>query len=459
MTLCCGPFSLSYTPRVFPPSNRRNFFFSLVIAGTLGSVLTATALRAASGSKDTYEELETFASIMAIVQRHYVDEVGSHDLVEGAVKGMVSSLDPHSSYLTPEGYKELQIETHGEFGGLGIELTVRDSLLTIVTPIDGTPAYRAGVKPGDQIIKINDDMTMDMPLQQAVERMRGKPGSKVRLSLKRKGVSDLVDVELTREVIHIKSVRGPRLVDGKYAYVKLTGFQDGSSEELVAALDKLDKQKKGGVDGIILDLRYNPGGLLTQAVSISDLFLDAGLIVRVNGRMESQTTSYFAKNDGTRRMVPMIVMVNEGSASASEIVAGAMQDHRRALIVGVKSFGKGSVQTILPLGDDTALRLTTARYYTPSGRSIHEQGIDPDVVVEAAKFDPDAKDDTLRSRDDFDLKNDLQLKKAVELMGTWKGDVVRNGGISGFDVPEKVKMAEADAKPSGETALKKAHSH
>ena len=459
MTLCCGPFSLSYTPRVFPPSNRRNFFFSLVIAGTLGSVLTATALRAASGSKDTYEELETFASIMAIVQRHYVDEVGSHDLVEGAVKGMVSSLDPHSSYLTPEGYKELQIETHGEFGGLGIELTVRDSLLTIVTPIDGTPAYRAGVKPGDQIIKINDDMTMDMPLQQAVERMRGKPGSKVRLSLKRKGVSDLVDVELTREVIHIKSVRGPRLVDGKYAYVKLTGFQDGSSEELVAALDKLDKQKKGGVDGIILDLRYNPGGLLTQAVSISDLFLDAGLIVRVNGRMESQTTSYFAKNDGTRRMVPMIVMVNEGSASASEIVAGAMQDHRRALIVGVKSFGKGSVQTILPLGDDTALRLTTARYYTPSGRSIHEQGIDPDVVVEAAKFDPDAKDDTLRSRDDFDLKNDLQLKKAVELMGTWKGDVVKNGGISGFDVPEKVKMAGADAKPSGETALKKAHSH
>ena len=448
MTLCCGPFSLSYTPRVFPPSNRRNFFFSLVIAGTLGSVLTATALRAASGSKDTYEELETFASIMAIVQRHYVDEVSTHDLVEGAVKGMVSSLDPHSSYLTPEGYKELQIETHGEFGGLGIELTVRDSLLTIVTPIDGTPAYRAGVKPGDQIIKINDDMTMDMPLQQAVERMRGKPGSKVRLSLKRKGVSDLVDVELTREVIHIKSVRGPRLVDGKYAYVKLTGFQDGSSEELVAALDKLDKQKKGGVDGIILDLRYNPGGLLTQAVSISDLFLDAGLIVRVNGRMESQTTSYFAKNDGTRRMVPMIVMVNEGSASASEIVAGAMQDHRRALIVGVKSFGKGSVQTILPLGDDTALRLTTARYYTPSGRSIHEQGIDPDVVVEAAKFDPDAKDDTLRSRDDFDLKHDAQLRKAVETMGTWKGDIVRIGGVKGFGIPESAK---AEAKPGKES--------
>ncbi len=439
---------------MFPPSNRRNFLLSLAVAGALGSLLTATALRAASASKDTYEELETFASIMAIVQRHYVDEVGSHDLVEGAVKGMVASLDPHSSYLTPEGYKELQIETHGEFGGLGIELTVRDSLLTIVTPIDGTPAFRAGIKPGDQIIKINDDMTMDMPLQEAVEKMRGKPGSKVRLSLKRKGVDDLVDVELTREVIHIRSVRAPRLVDGRYAYVKLTGFQDGSSEELVEALDKLDKQKKGGVDGIILDLRYNPGGLLTQAVSISDLFLDAGLIVRVNGRMESQTTSYFAKEDGTRRMVPMIVLVNEGSASASEIVAGAMQDHKRALIVGVKSFGKGSVQTILPLGEDTALRLTTARYYTPSGRSIHEHGIDPDVVVEPAKVDPEAKDDKLRSRDDFDLESDAQLRKAVETMRTWKGDLVRIGGVAGFQLSEETK-AEAAAAAARTTA--KAH--
>jgi len=444
---------------VFPPSNRRNFFVSLVVAGALGSVLTATAIRAASTSKDTYEELETFASILAIVQRHYVDEVPSHNLVEGAIKGMVASLDPHSSYLTPEGYKELQIETHGEFGGLGIELTVRDSLLTIVTPIDGTPAYRAGIKPGDQIIKINDDMTMDMPLQAAVDKMRGKPGSKVRLSLKRKGVSDLVDVELTREIIHIKSVRGGKLVDGKYAYVRLTGFQDGSSEELAEALDKLDKQKKGGVEGIILDLRYNPGGLLTQAVSISDLFLDAGLIVRVNGRMESQTTSYFAKAESTRRMVPMIVMVNEGSASASEIVAGAMQDHRRALIVGVKSFGKGSVQTILPLGDDTALRLTTARYYTPSGRSIHEHGIDPDVVVEAAKPDPDAKDDTLRTRDDFDLKRDTQLRQAVELMGTWKGDVTRIGGTAGFKLPEGAQAAAlaAQTAESGEAAAAKAH--
>lgn len=453
---CCGPNPLCYTPRVFSPSKRRNSLVSLAIAAALGSALTASALRAASGPKDTYEELETFASILAIVQRHYVDEVSSHDLVEGAVKGMVASLDPHSSYLTPEGYKELQIETHGEFGGLGIELTVRDSLLTIVTPIDGTPAFRAGVKPGDQIIKIDDVMTIDMPLQQAVERMRGKPGSKVRLSLKRKGEDDLVDVDLTREIIHIRSVRGARLVDGRYAYVRLTGFQDESSEELAAALDKVDKQKKGGVDGIILDLRYNPGGLLTQAVSISDLFLDAGLIVRVNGRMESQTTSYFAKADGTRRMVPMIVLVNEGSASASEIVAGAMQDHRRALVLGVKSFGKGSVQTILPLGDDTALRLTTARYYTPSGRSIHEHGIDPDVVVEPTKLDPDTKDDTLRSRDDFDLKNDVQLRRALEIMTTWKGDIVKIGGIAGFDLPETERVT-ATAGPSGEAATAEPH--
>jgi carboxyl-terminal processing protease len=275
----------------------------------------------------------------------------------------------------------------------------------------------------------------------------------VRLSLKRKGVNDLVDVELTREVIHIKSVRAPRLVENRYAYVKLTGFQDGSSDELVDALDNLDKQKKGGVDGIILDLRFNPGGLLTQAVSISDLFLDAGLIVRVNGRMESQTTSYFAKDEGTRRIVPMIVIVNEGSASASEIVAGAMQDHKRALIVGVKSFGKGSVQTILPLGDETALRLTTARYYTPSGRSIHEHGIDPDVVVEAAKIDPDEKDDTLRSRDDFDLSRDPQLRKAVELMKTWKGDIVRIGGVAGFGVPVATAKAPA-ATPEKQAAAR-----
>ena len=260
------PSAPCYAPRVKQPSSRRNFLLSLSLAAALGSLFTATVLKAAPGAKDSYEDLETFASILAIVQRHYVDEVPTHDLVEGAIKGMVGSLDPHSSYLTPEDYKELQIETHGEFGGLGIELTVRDGLLTIVTPIDGTPAWRAGIKPGDQIIKIGDEMTMDMPMQGAVDRMRGKPGSKVRLSLKRKGVSDLVDVELTREIIHIKSVRGPRLVDGRWAYVKLTGFQDGSSDELVEALDKLDKQKKGGVDGIILDLRYNPGGLLTQAV-------------------------------------------------------------------------------------------------------------------------------------------------------------------------------------------------
>lgn len=451
----------------------------MALAGALGSALTATALRAAPGAKDTYDELETFASILAIVQRHYVEEPATHDLVEGAVKGMVASLDPHSAYLTPEDYKELQIETHGEFGGLGIELTVRDGLLTIVTPIDGTPAWRAGIKPGDQILKIGDDLATDMPMQAAVDRMRGKPGSKVRLSLKRKGVSDLVDVELTREVIHIKSVRGPRLVDDRWAYVKLTGFQDGSSDELAEALDKLDKRKKGGVDGIILDLRYNPGGLLTQAVSISDLFLDAGLIVRVNGRSESQTSSYFAKADGTRRMVPMIVLVNEGSASASEIVAGAMQDQKRALIVGLKSFGKGSVQTILPLGDDTALRLTTARYYTPSGRSIHEHGIDPNVVVEqdrppvgksgkssksdksgkASGDDDDDEEDLPRSRDDFDLKKDAQLREAVRLMGTWKGDVTKIGGVAGFILPEGAEAAAtaAASAESGEASIVKSH--
>jgi len=430
---------------VFSSGSRKLFLASLAIVGAVSGLLTATALRAASAPKDTYENLETFAGIMAIVQRHYVDEVGTKDLVEGAIRGMIASLDPHSAYLTPEGYKELQIETRGEFGGLGIELTVRDSILTIVTPIDDTPAFRAGIKPGDQIIKIDDDLSVELPLQQAVEKMRGKPGTKVRLSIKRKGVSDLIDFELTREVIHIRSVRGSRLVDGRYAYVRLTGFQEASATELGEALAKLDRQGKGGVEGIVLDLRYNPGGLLNQAVSVTDLFLDAGLVVRIDGRIENQSTKFFAQADGTRRAVPMVILINEGSASASEIVAGALQDHERALIVGSRSFGKGSVQTILPLGENTALRLTTARYYTPSGRSIHEQGIEPDVVVEMDEPEPlpEGAEPPLRSRDDFDIDGDAQLRKAFEMIRTWRGDIARIGGVAGFTVPAKTAGAAA----------------
>jgi len=453
---------------VLQPKKPRKLILTTIVAGAFtAGILSSSALRAAPEAKDTYESLETFASIMAIVQKHYVDEVATKELIDGAIKGMISSLDPHSAYLTPEGYKELQIETRGEFGGLGIELTVRDNILTIVTPIEGTPAFRAGIKPGDQIVKIGEDLTMEMGLQEAVEKMRGKPGTSVHLSLKRKGVNDLIDVELVREVIHIRSVRGARTIEGgRFAYVRLTGFQEGSAQELSEALDKLDKEHKGGVAGIVLDLRYNPGGLLTQAVEISDLFLDAGLIVRTDGRVESQAHKFFAQADGTRRPVPMVIMVNEGSASASEIVAGALQDHHRAIVIGTKSFGKGSVQTILPLTDSSALRLTTARYYTPSGRSIQDSGIEPDVVVEAPKpetvssKDGKKEDLPLNPYDEFDMEKDPQLKKAVDMLKSWEGDIQKVGGVAGFHLERLAKTEKAPSSPSsaaGKSAAKRAH--
>ncbi len=447
---------------MFVRKRSRKLLLTFSLAAAAGGFLYLTGQRAASAAKGTYESLETFASIMAIVQKSYVDEVPSEDLIQGAIKGMVGSLDPHSSYLTPDGYKELQIETTGEFGGLGIELTVRDNLLTIVTPIDGTPAFRGGVKPGDQIIKIDDDLTMDMGLQEAVDKMRGKPGSRVRLSLRREGVQGLVDINLTREVIHVKSVRGGRLVDGRFAYVRLTSFQEASADELVQALDKLDKEKHGGVDGIVLDLRFNPGGLLTQAVAISDLFLDAGLIVRTDGRIESQVHKFFAQAEGTRRMVPMVVIVNEGSASASEIVAGALQDQHRAIVVGTRSFGKGSVQTILPLPDDSALRLTTARYYTPSGRSIQSTPIQPDVVVEMPKLDAKQTADAIAAaekrsphEDYFDLARDPQLARSFELLRSWDGDIQRIGGVAGFHLERLAKAEPVKAEPARGAAKSK----
>jgi len=447
---------------VFVRKRSRKLPIAFALAATAGGFLYLTGQRVASAAKDTYESLETFASIMAIVQKSYVDEVPSENLIQGAIKGMVGSLDPHSSYLTPDGYKELQIETTGEFGGLGIELTVRDNILTIVTPIDGTPAFRGGVKPGDQIIKIDDDLTMDMGLQEAVDKMRGKPGSRVKLSLRREGVQDLVDIELTREVIHVKSVRGGRLVDGRFAYVRLTGFQENSAEELAQALDKLDKERRGGIDGVVLDLRFNPGGLLTQAVAISDLFLDAGLIVRTDGRIESQVHKFFAQAEGTRPLIPMVVIVNEGSASASEIVAGALQDHHRAVVIGTRSFGKGSVQTILPLPDNSALRLTTARYYTPSGRSIQSTPIQPDVVVEMPKLDPKQIAEAVAEaekrsphEDYFDLTRDPQLARSFELLRSWEGDIQKIGGVAGFHLERLAKAETAKAEPAKTAAKSK----
>jgi carboxyl-terminal processing protease len=300
-------------------------------------------------------------------------------LIEGAVNGMLVSLDPHSAYLTPELYKELQVETKGSFGGLGIEITNKSGMLTVVAPIEDTPAYRAGIKSGDIILKIDGEFTKDMTLVEAVKRMRGKPDTKVRLTIKRENPSQLFDTTLTREVIKIMSVKSKPLEKG---YAATASRSSRSAPTTTSRRPSSTRQEMGGIQGVVLDLRNNPGGLLTQAVKVSDMFLDTGLIVYTDGRLENQKQKYFAHKPGTYSDFPMVVLVNGGSASASEIVAGALQDHKRALVLGTTTFGKGSVQTILPLDENSALRLTTARYFTPNGRSIQATGIVPDITMD-----------------------------------------------------------------------------
>src|SRR2546422_5727603 len=334
----------------------------------------------AAATKESYEGLESFTNIRSIIQKNYVDEVSTKQLLEGAINGMLSSLDRHSAYLTPDLYKELQVDTKGSFGGLGIEITNRNGVLTVVSPIEDTPAYRAGVKSGDQIMKINGEFTKDMTLVDAVKKMRGPKDTKVTLTLKRENTPELFEATMTREIIKIQSVKWKKLEPG-YGYVRVTQFQERTDDDLERALKALDKET-AGVQGLVLDLRNDPGGLLTQAVRVSDLFLESGLIVYTDGRLENQKQKYFAHKPGTWSDFPMVVLVNGGTASASEIVAGALQDHKRALVLGTQTFGKGSVQTILPLDDNSALRLTTARYYTPSGRSIQALGIVPDIVMD-----------------------------------------------------------------------------
>jgi len=391
-----------------------------------------------------YETLETFTNILAVVRKNYVDDIKTEDLLLGAIDGMLNSLDPHSTYLTPDLYKELQMETQGRFGGLGIEISVKDGVLTVVSPIEDTPAYNAGIKAGDQIIKIETEFTKDMTLMQAVKKMRGPKGSKITISVKREGTAELLDFSIVRDTIRIRSVRS-RLLENHYVYVRIAQFQQRTNQDVSKALD--DLRKEGGeIKGLVLDLRNNPGGLLTQAVEVSDLFLDSGLIVYTEGRLEHQKQKFFAHAKKANTEFPMVVLVNGGSASASEIVAGAMQDHKRAIILGTKTFGKGSVQTILPLDDRSALRLTTARYFTPKGRSIQAKGIDPDIVMEnTPRPEPQVKaprtilrEENLPghldrpeeapeqvkggpSTDDrTSIENDAQLKRALELLKGWE---------------------------------------
>jgi carboxyl-terminal processing protease len=337
--------------------------------------------RVSAVPKETYDDLETFTSILSIVQKNYVDDVETKQLLEGAINGMLGSLDPHSAYLTPDLYKELQVDTKGTFGGLGIEITNRSGVLTVVSPIEDTPASRAGVEPGDQIVKIDGELTKDMSLVDAVKKMRGPRGSKVTITVKREGVSQFLDFTLTRENIQIQSVKWRNLGDG-YGYVRVTQFQERTGQALEEAINQISGGDDAKLRGLVLDMRNDPGGLLSQAVQVADMFLDSGMIVYTDGRLENQKQKYFAHKPGSHGEFPMIVLVNGGTASAAEIVAGALQDHKRALVLGMQTFGKGSVQTILPLDDQSALRLTTARYYTPNGRSIQATGITPDILME-----------------------------------------------------------------------------
>jgi carboxyl-terminal processing protease len=434
---------------------KRGFPVILLLVGiALGFFLAAQWVPNVSAvPRQDYESLEAFTNILSIVKKNYVEDVNTKSLVNGAINGMLSSLDPHSAYLTPDLYKELQMDTQGRFGGLGIEITIKGGILTVVSPIEDTPAAKAGVKPGDQIFKIEDEFTKDMTLVDAVKKMRGPKGTKITISVRREGAAELINFTLVRDTIRVQSVRSRNLEEG-YGYVRLAQFQERSDRDLQRSLEKLAAEK-GGLKGLVLDLRNNPGGLLTQAVRVADLFLDSGMIVYTEGRIESQRQKYFAQKDGSWLDFPIVVLVNGGSASASEIVAGALQDHKRAIVLGTKSFGKGSVQTILPLDDSSALRLTTARYFTPKGRSIQAMGIVPDIVMESTP-QQEAKADEKRRQSireenlpghlqnqkqtpspeqgekekekqipssaptgDDSIDNDAQLKRALDLLKSW----------------------------------------
>jgi len=384
-------------------------------------------------------KLKVFAQALALIEEQYPEPKTTKDLVYGAIQGTLGTLDPHSSFMTPEEFRELQVETKGQFSGIGIEIALKDRVLTVVSPIEGTPAYQAGMQPGDQIVKINGTPTKNVTLMEAVKLIRGPKGSKVTLTINREGFQQPKDFVITREIIPIRSVKA-RILDDGIGYIRVTHFQDKTDNDLRAFLKNM-KQRLVPFKGLILDLRNDPGGLLDQAVRVADEFLRSGLIVYTEGRNRNQNMRFYARagQEGKVANVPMVVLINEGSASASEIVAGALKDQKRALIVGTKSFGKGSVQTIIPLEDGSAMRLTTALYFTPSGVTINEKGVHPDVVVEDKPLAPDKSVQKLRDellsqhmrREGLtdkpwtqpitpeELEKDPQLKRAVEVLRNW----------------------------------------
>ncbi len=368
-------------------------------------VLSLILLSYTGGLADdaTYKGLSNLTRVLDLIERNYVEEVDSEELTNGAIEGMLRTLDPYSAYLSPERYRELEIGTSGEFGGVGMEVSVENGVLTVIAPIEGTPAEKAGIKPRDQIIEIDGQSTHGMVVQEAVKLLRGPKGSSVNVTIRRQGETEPRVITLVRDKILVKSVK-PRLLESDIGYIRLTQFQENTSEELRSALTELESQNGRPLNGIILDLRNNPGGLLAEAIDVVDEFIDKGLIVSVRGRTEDQSREYFATKNGDFQEFPIVVIVNEGSASASEVVAEALQDSKRAVIIGAKTFGKGSVQTIIKLEDGSGLKITTAKFYAPSGRSINEVGVTPDITVEN------------------DNDHDKQLESAINILKTSKTD-------------------------------------
>ncbi|OZA26110.1 MAG: peptidase S41 [Hydrogenophilales bacterium 17-61-9] len=433
----------------------------LVLVGLAGLLAGAalTVNLSAIADKDAatalpIEELRAFTDVFARIKNDYVESVDDKKLITGAINGMLNGLDPHSSYLDVEGFKDLQVGTQGEFGGLGIEVGMEDGFVRVVSPIEDTPAFKAGVKPGDLIVKLDDTPVKGLSLNDAVKRMRGKPGSNIKLTISRKGVDKPIVITITRAVIKIRSVKS-KLLENGYGYVRVTQFQEHTGELLAEALTGLYKDNKAPLKGLILDLRNDPGGLLNGAVAVTAAFVKPdSLVVYTEGRSEdakmrltASRENYlrpmqidYLKNlpDGVRQ-VPMVVLVNSGSASASEIVAGALQDHKRAVVMGTRTFGKGSVQTILPIGNGTAIKLTTARYFTPNGRSIQAKGIEPDIIVE----DPNlpSEDEGLGIRE-ADLDKHLSNPNGGE-----SAPIVNKPGESPKAAPTTKPGKEKDIKP------------
>jgi len=406
----------------------------IIIAGLMAIAVSSVAISAVllgaekKQKNDLFRQVELFSDALAIIQTDYVDEVKPKDLIYGALKGMLSSLDPHSQFMDPDTYNELKVDTEGKFGGLGIEITIKDSLLTVITPIEDTPAWKAGVKAGDRIVKINDELTRDMTLTDAVKRMRGKPGEPVTIVVLRESEKKLLEFKIVRDIIKIQDIKGVRILEDGIGYIRLVEFRENTAADFEAAMDKL---KKEGMQALILDLRNNPGGLLDVAVKVAEKFVEKGkLIVYTKARKPAQNLEFLSREGQPLIDMPMAILINEGSASGSEIVAACLQDYKRAIILGTKSFGKGSVQTIIPLNDGSALRLTTSKYFTPLGKVIHNIGVLPDIVVEEGKIELAPKEEesigkpqaVFEQFEKGDSKNKKEQEKEQEKEKDYKSD-------------------------------------